>query len=190
MKKRKGGKRRANNTAMTLIGLAFVLGLLALAANLFSSRISYTTSEENSSSTQSLYCSGTAITNEGFFDLSNAESAKQEIRATIDNNNIQSISYSLNAIYNTPEIAKTVGSELHAQYNLYMDSQSLDIGLLSPTFSVSNTKVKIGLYADGKKINNATAKLFFLNPDQLSNFSNVSLIDFYEKQKFTCNING
>ena len=113
-------------------------------------------------------------------------SNKQEIKIAFKNDYIATIMYTLDANYNYKKIAKEKEAKLYADYDHFMTDHGLNIEKLSTTFTSSDLKVKIKLYAEKENLNSMTVKLFLLDSAN-GEYSSKVLQKYYEEKGFTCN---
>ncbi|MBR0372846.1 hypothetical protein IJH72_02830 [Candidatus Saccharibacteria bacterium] len=188
MSEPKNGKQKSLEITIFCISIAVVTVILCL---LFSGKETRTSSN-NIYSTKILYC----VNNnpeDSFFTDSNAINNKHEIKVTYKDDKPDKVSYTYTGKFNTSTKADNSNATLHAKYNKYMAEYDLSPTILSPTFSVVESKLKINLFTDISNINNKTGKLFFLNLDEISSLTSESadkLKDIYSDKNFSCEINN
>ena len=176
------------------LGVAVLCALIATVAVilclLFSSKETRISNNNNTYSTETLYC---IINNpeDAFFADSNTINNKHEIKVTYKDKKPDKASYIYTGIFNSSTNADHSNAILHAKYNTYMADYNLSPAILGPTFSVVESKLKINLYTDTSNITSETGKLFFLSPDETSTLIEKpaeQLKNIYSNKQFSCNI--
>ena len=171
------------------IGLLLVFLIIVVVIIIFNGREEQTSAEiDNTPATTGLFCKGSTVEN-SFFSQNDALSATHEIKVLLYDGEINTINYTRTGVYNTHDEAEEASSLLHANYNIYMSSNSIDQEALQPTFSVIDNKSIVNLSVNDKTLIPETAKIVFLSVEQYANRKNYSLSeikDIYEKKGFVC----
>lgn len=170
------------------LGLVLLILIICILL-LFSSSETHTSTVKDADEISALYCKAGKLEN-AFFDSDAANTIKHEIKLTFKNATLDKIYYSFKGTYPSEDTAAADETRLHAKYNIYMGDNGVDQGSLSPNYSVVKAKFKLSMYVDSlDKINTITAKLFFINKEDLQGFGSNSMDDlksYYENQSFQC----
>ena len=89
-------KNRYRNVFLFLIIFAFLIGLVALIIYFLNGTSKYTSTDKADTSVSSLSCTADNLA-ESFFDISETNSAKQDIKIAFNDNKISTIMYTLEA---------------------------------------------------------------------------------------------
>ena len=172
--------------ALTFIIVAVFLWLL------INGKETRTSSEKSEESISVLHCKAKGI-EDAFFASTTANTIENEIKITFRGDKIDKIFYDYNGVYRSSEVAKEDETKLHARYNLYMGENKIEQDSLSPSYSITNSKLHITLYADNYgMINSVTSVFFFIDSDRIGDYGKSSIDElksFYEKKSFKCEIN-
>lgn len=173
--------------------LAAVLFVLALIVLFFlNGRETRITEEKPDTAVSSVLCSANGL-EEAFFTSSTANTIENEIKVLYKNDALDRLFYTYTGVYNSLEKVEQDDAVLHAKYNIHFGDYNVSPSILSPSFSTTNTKLIITLYAENTElIDDVTAKLFFVNDDIIDIFKEYSkeeVKSYYEKHGFTCEIN-
>jgi hypothetical protein len=122
-----------------------------------------------------------------FFASKTANTVKNRIKVTFKDDKIDKLYYTYEGVYRDNDVAEAEELEFHANYNIYMGDYQES---LSPTYLTVKTKMHLNLYADNyNKINNLTAKLFFIDESKVSDFKDYSrdeVENYYKGLGFSC----
>lgn len=188
-------ERERNNrlkVPLIILALMFVLfGIVLLLLYLLVGKTTYTTSSREATGSQYLYCSTKSKSISGaFFDLSDAQSAEQAIKA-IFNNKIDSVAYNATIDYGDQDTAKKKEAELNVTYGLYMQDNGRDMNDFSPNFSTVDDDVRISLFAKPSQLNYPLAKIFLIdlsNDMTLDEYNLEALSNLYSNKGLNCEI--
>lgn len=146
--------------------------------------------EQTYSSITSLNC--TAPSQEkSFFSSDSATDIKHNLKIVLQDDKIDSISYSYDATFNSDKEAENATAVLHGKYNMYMDEQGANRESYNPVFAQDKTRLKISIYAENKKLVSAMAPILFMTNDEFANIKNYNTEDFekiYDGKGFTCEV--
>ena len=172
--------------------LAAIICVLALIIYLFlNKRETHITEDKPETIMSAVLCSANGP-GEAFFTSSSANTIENEIKVLFKNDALDSLFYTYTGVYSSLEKIEHDDAVLHAKYNTYFGDYGVSPSILSPSFSTTNTKLIITLYAENTElIDGVTAKLFFINNDIINIFKGYSKEEvelYYEKQSFACKI--
>ena len=182
-------KEKKNKIGWWVILAVVIIVILATFVILLSQgEENYTSGDERTTKINALDCAN-SNTQEAFFSSDSAQRYTHEIRATFRNDRIENIAYIYEGTYSSTSAAESASATLHADYNIYMGGKKANPESLNPNFSDVKSKLKITLYADKKKIDEVTAKLFFLNENEardIDTYTAEKLEELYEGKGFSC----
>ena len=190
LEKKSKNKKMASLIATGIVIIAVSIGLGAAVFMLFRGEETHISTNTAETIIKSLVCNAANPKNP-FFISETAENYNHEIKVTYRGETADKISYMYDGVYVSNSVADTAGASLHADYNIYMGENGVYQESLYPTFSVVDNKLKVSLYADYKKLNSVTAKLFFINAEEfhdLDNYSAEELSNLYAEKGFSCEI--
>lgn len=150
----------------------------------------YRSENKNVVEEESLYCTLSGISEDGFFNLSyDAVEVLQTIKIALNDGRPDKITYSYDGKYENEERALSAQSFLHGDYNVYMSSQGLNQEYLFPTFTTINNITRINLYADANMLNPKIATFFFLDNESYMDILERSIDTIkkeYNEKGFSC----
>ncbi len=185
---------KSKKRLVTILSILLAIFAILIILMLMNSKESHTTNENNSSQiTSSLVCSFYNPVN-SFFNSENADSISEEIKMIFKDNNMDKLFYSFIGKYNSAILAEQDEVELHAKYNKYMGENNYPQDSLSPSYSLSDNKLHITLFADSyKDINTITAKFFSIDKEDIAKVGHLTLEElgqFYKEKGFSCILNN
>ena len=182
-------KSWSKDRIMTIIAVSFLVIIAGFLLFVFLNRSETTSSDGGSgSSVGALDCKATSPVGP-FFVSENALTSEHEVKVTFLRDVVDKLSYNYYGTFASEGVAENVRTNLHANYNIYMGKYNLNQESLSPTFTYNGNNAKVNLFVNREKLNNITARLFFLNPDEAANISNYSsdqLKSLYTGKGFSC----
>ena len=185
MKEKTKSQKVGSWIALGIVVVA-VLVLVGLGVSLlFQDKDAQVTSHEAAPSLNAVICEATSPT-EPFFEPTGASETDHEIKLAYRNQMVETIAYSFETEYATPEAAKEAEARLHAQYNLYLGEHAND---LNPTFSLVEDDLKVRLYAETDDLTMGQAKLFFISEEDFEAYDDYNVDDMVkvlEGRGFSC----
>lgn len=184
---------KKNNKSLIIRGISLILVICFIGIVIWLltySRETTTITNHDNSVSSSLECNSSHPV-EPFFHSSNSTKAKHVIRLLFKNDVLNEMSYDYDASFETEDDATYAEAVLHAKYNQYMGEHRLYKDDYSPSFNVIENKVRMSIYADGKKITKSVLPLFYIpdeNFEELNDLKPKDLKNIYAKQGFTCSI--
>lgn len=137
---------------------------------------------------EALVCAAGEV--EGMFFSNGAVSeVKNEIKILFSGSKMNKIFYSYTGEYQSEETAKKVNDIMHADYNTYMGRSGAYQESLLPTFAYIGSMERIDLSSGIGELNTVTARLFFLDGEEIDNIKEYSISEwkeFYEDKGFSC----
>ncbi len=124
-----------------------------------------------------------------FFSSESVQRYTHTVTVMFMGGSLSDMSYNYEGIYRTASFAEADMARMHAKYNKYMGEVDVYSESLNPIFSTDETKVKISLYAELKKLSRVTLPLFFLSKDDhdgLDKLDADSLKKKFENSGFSC----
>lgn len=190
MKSKEVEKKKHSRTIMFFVVFLILTGFLVfLFINLFTEKITNTSNNSDTTRISSLYCSTRSINiPNAFFDISDAESAKQAIKVIFKDEKIDNISYDADISYKEKSIAKKKEAELGIKYGLYAQDNNKKSTDLSSNFSAIDNKVKITLFSTVKQLIPAFRVVFFIDDDDLEEYTIDTFSTLYGSKGFSCEI--
>lgn len=182
---------KQNNKKILAVSFGFIVVVAIvtiLSINIFTPKEKHISQNNNSTSINALTCKYNG-TEDAFFHSNLASNELDEVKITFNDDKIDKISLTYSGEYIDNDTAKKISSEMHAKYNLYMDTTSVGFDKLSPNFSVINAKVIVSLFLSIDTLNAETAKFLFLDENEVRNISNTtinSLKKKYTTKGFSC----
>ena len=181
-----------NNRILTLILIGIGLIALAIFIAIFVNGSETRTSEpQDNNSISAVFCTAKGM-EDRFYYSENVNTVENEIKITYNNGSIDKLYYSYDGVYRSHDVVKQDDGAFQAKYNYYMSENGKKSDDLSVTYDEMNTKLHIGIYADGAdKLNETTAVFFFINKDDVNQFKKYSLEEvskYYKDKGFSCNI--
>lgn len=165
--------------ALILVGLGVSL--------LFQDKDAQVTSHDAAPSLNAVICEAKSPT-EPFFESTGATETEHEIKLAYRNQMVETISYSYETEYTTPEAAKEAEAKLHAQYNKYLGEHAND---LEPVFSLVEDDLTVRLYGETNDLTMGQAKLFFISQEDFEAYEDYDVDDMVkvlEGRGFSCEI--
>lgn len=176
-----------------------VIGLFSVATSTILLGILFFGTSETHTSTKNEYPTLTVLDCESpspvdpFFATYNAITTSHRVKIEFRSSFFDKASFTYTATYNSDAEASTASSLLHADYNIYMGSKT---GIyqedLFPTFSIIGPKNIINLYISEKYLDSGTARLIFLDEEELNGLMSSStpevMQNIYEQKGFSCKI--
>ena len=188
MKSKKKSKLLAD-WGVGLIVVAIIIALVAVVASILTGSTVNTSEEKISESTTSLSCESKSPT-DGFFDLEGVVKAEHEVKVLFDSNDkIKEMMYTLDAKYPKDTKLNVEQAKYSVKYDTFMDEHSLDRDAVAADFGRTDESVKVKLHIEAKRLNNMTAKLFFLTSDDYANLGGQKgekLMKAYQGKGFSC----
>ena len=188
-------KEDKNRTLKTVGALLIfvVIIIIILAFLLFNGHETRTSEDDDNEPAVALECTAGDL-KDAFFTSSTANTIKNRIKIIFDNDKPEKFYYSYEGTYRSNSEADQSQTDLHIKYDNHMAEYGLDNGLLSPTYSTVKNRTQINLYAKSHQVfSRGVDKLFFIKEDDLYQFLDYSrdqVIDYYEKQGFSCEKQG
>lgn len=180
-------KKIWSTVATGIVVLAVLVALVAVFWDFFKSKETHISNKTTDIKVGVLNCeAGQPV--DPFFASNTVLNSDHELKVIYGGGGIEKINYIYNGEYASNDAADKAGSQLHADYNIYM---SKDAESLYPTFSVVENKLKISLYVEYRKLNTKNATLFFMNADEYQDLGDYSIDDLkslYENKGFSCEI--
>lgn len=190
LEKKSKNKKIISSTTIWIVAIAVSIALSVAAFMLFGSKETHISTSKTETTIKSLMCNSADPKNP-FFVSETAETNNHVVKVTYRGEIADKISYNYDGSYTSSSVADTVGSSLHADYNIYMGKNGAYQESLYPTFSVVDNKLKVSLYTEYNKVNSVTAKLFFINAEEFHDLDNYSIEDLknlYVEKGFSCEI--
>lgn len=181
--KEQHSKNDRHRIMIVLATIATASGFIALLFSFFSDRTERISTSHGNQSVSALSCQKSDA-NDSFFNVSDAENVDQEIKVTFGDDRIASIMYVTSAAYNDSQAARINESAFRAFYDKYMTKHGLNVESISADFSVSDSEVRVKLYAEQRALNAATIQIFLLDSDS---HTSQSLQKTYKSKGFVCN---
>lgn len=183
-------RRRLGTTAWVCVIVAIFTLTMAGIISMLNGKETTTTTSGNNENLTAVVCS-LENPEEAFFSSDQATATKHDVRFTFNGDNIDKVSYTLAASFPSEEAAKSVLSEWHADYNIYMGKVGLDIETLNPNFTLLGSDVAVSLFANRDQFTSDTATFLFLNVNdfiKVRKYSAEAMQKFYETRNFSCKI--
>ena len=182
-------KKNGASTLFIIGGLCLIATGIGIGAFLmFNGSETRTSATEISHPVDALICKSTNPEG-GFFKLPDNTESKHEIKITYEDGQSKKISYSLNNTFDDETAAKNNVASLHADYNIYMGENNLNVNTLSPSFVSSGNVVRLNLFATLVNLKASVSQFFFLTSNELSvvlSGSETSANKIYTSKNFTC----
>lgn len=190
----KFSKRKSQQIAIgfVLFSLIAIIVVLIIVFTGGTSKGSYTSSDNNTISVDSLVCSS-STPQSPFFKPQGASNPKHELKIILKNDHAEKVNYSYTGRFSSNQAAEDELSILHANYNKYMGGINIYQEDLYPTFSAIDNDGHINLYLDRSTLTADTAIFAFLSSAEyagLENYSADKLTEIYTKKGFSCQINN
>ena len=174
-----------------VVALAVVLIAVAISV-IFRDKEEYITTDYQSSTVDAVVCKGSNPLDVFFTtedESKKPESATSTIKATYQNNELDKLSYTYDADYESSDLAKQAESTMHAKYNQYMAQKAGD---LAPKFAADEEDVKISVFGEWDKLTTGVAKVFGLTEDDytklVSDTEPEALAKVFQAKGYTCEL--
>ena len=184
--------KKSKNTHKLITICSFSVAIISIFilffANLLSERTSHETTGEAISSVDYLSCVSTEKI-ESVFSVSNASKIENKVKILFKNDIINEIMYSLSGTYINETTMEKEGGHWQAEYNLYLGESGIKPSSIDSTIYHTKTNAWANLITKPENLNVATAKLFLLDENQLTNIGKAgmnTLKKYYEGKRFTC----
>lgn len=171
--------------AVIIVVVAVIVALVLIGNLVFKNQEQRISSNEGQTVVRSMDCVAKQP-QDAFFQDELATEAEHEIKVTYRNNDANKISYVYDGEYATFNDAEDAEAKLHADYNIYMKDLA---DSFSPNFSVIEDELKVSLFADAYDLGSATARMFFITPEEFENMEDYNIDDLkqiYESKGFQC----
>lgn len=183
-------KIRKKVLAVFTIVFIFVM-IVALAIFLMKGSETLITTEDKYETISVLDCNAMSPTVDPLFISSTASNADHHVKLEFRGKSFDKASYIYTGKYQSNEEAEDALSLLHADYNIYMGSTGIYQEDLYPTFSTIGSENVINLFIPKKFLNTSTARLIFLDSEELDDLNNSTIEhmqETYEKKNFSCKV--
>ena len=183
---------RKKTKTIATVGLAFTVVAVVTAVllvNLFSTKETYKTNSDTTTTVLSLHCKNVTTPEGAFFHSDGAAKELTEVKFTFKDGEADKMSFTYTGNYADKATATKTSSEMHAKYNLYMDSTDVKFSDLSPNFSVIDNQIIISLFFDDVTLTAGTAPLLMLEPadaSRVKQYSVDTLSKYYKSMGFSC----
>lgn len=189
-------KMTKNKIGASLIVLALITAIVGIVCFLVGNETKTKTHTDSTVISSYIDCNATHPA-DPFLSSDLSNDSNYEIKATFDEDGINTFSYTYTGNFASSKIADSESSRMLSKYNTYMGREtSFKNNVLSPTFSPISEKLIINLFIPKKYLDKSTAKLVFLSDSEYSEIANLNdykvilekLKIFYQEKGFQCEV--
>lgn len=179
-------------TILTIVSIIIIIiaAIIVGVVFLLRPKEQYTSKGDKNQIVAALSCKSDTVESP-FFHIDTAAYELHEVKFTFAGDSVDKMSYTYTGNFSDSEAEKKASSLLHAKYNEYMNTTTVEFSDLSPNFSNIDNQLVISLFLDEKTFTSGTAKLVFLRESDVSQIKKYSIENLraaFEKSGFSCKV--